>query len=159
MVFSADNGNYGWGIGFYTADGNLMTQTGVSYSIEEAESQADALLEEMGFDFVLVDAWTTPKLSFNEDEVTVIGDDMHVLVYKPRIDGVPQDHITSCINQNLGEDYKSPVPQQEILKISLDDYGVNYFEWNRPMQMVETESANVVLMPFGRCDKPYCAAD
>lgn len=148
MQFSANNGDYFWGIGYRIDDGNVMTERGVSYSIEEAESQADALLKEMGFDFVMVNAWTMPETSFDEEKVTIIGDRFHVLMYKPRIEGVPQDDIISCIDQNLGDDYKSPIPTQETISIMMDDYGVNCFNWSRPMQVVEQESANVALMPF-----------
>jgi hypothetical protein len=148
MEFLAKNEEHNTVISFHIAEGNLIQEQGVSFSLDEAKSKSDALLKEMGLDFVLVDAMAQPLYTFNDDNTfNKVGDASYTLIYKRHIDGVPQDHIVSGIDQNIGDDYKGAVPQQETITITLDDYGVNSFSWN-PMEVTSQESANVALMPF-----------
>ena len=147
MSFAANNGDFGTGIAFDVADGNLMQKKGVSYSLDEAKTRADALLKSMGLDFVLVDAYTGPQDEVVDGAIKTVGDLSHTLVYKRRIDGVPQDNIVSCIDQNIGADYRGAVPQQETISITLDDYGVCGFFWT-PIEVIAQDTNNAALLPF-----------
>ena len=147
MTFAANNGDFGTGIAFDVADGNTMQKKGVSYSLDEAKTRADALLKSMGLDFVLVDAFTGSQDEVVDGVIKTVGDLSHTLVYKRRIDGVPQDIIVSCIDQNLGDDFRGAVPPQETISITVDDYGVCGFFWT-PMEVIAKETKNAALLPF-----------
>ena len=149
MVFSAGNNNRESSLYYSIADGNLVQDPGVTYSLDEGIEKADGLLATMGFDFVLVEAKTEMQREFNDaDEFVEVGPAYHALTYKRSIDGVPQDNIGSCIDQNMGEDYSSPIPRQETIAIYLDDYGVRMFSWNAPLKVMAVENTNVTLIPF-----------
>jgi hypothetical protein len=149
MMFDAGNGPYGCSIGFFIADGNLAAEPGVSCTLNEAVGQADNLLAAMGLDFVLVESKTMMQGEFTDDNQYVeIGPWYHALTYKRRIEGVPQDNITSFIKQNVGKDYSSPVPAQESISIFIDDFGIREFYWTAPMNVAAVENPNVTLMPF-----------
>ena len=159
MEFSAYNGQYTNGAYYSVAEGNLAAAPGVSCTAEEAAGQADALLTDMGFDFVLVDALTIPN-SYYDDEAGGFVDDgafCHTLTYKRRIDGVPQDNIVSNLDQAMDEEYwktqssenyRPEIPRSETIIVVIDDYGVQSFRWDSPMRVTALESAGVTLMPF-----------
>ncbi len=149
MVFSVANGSWSYGLQFRVAEGNMVEDPGVSYTLDEAIGKGDELLKAMGLDFTLVEAQTQNDLEMNDaDEMIETGLKFHILTYKRRIEGVPQNNIISCIDQNLGDDYRSPIPAQETITICLDDYGVYSFSWSDPMDVVALENEGVALMPF-----------
>ena len=155
IEFSAKNDSIYSSIFFCTTEGSMLMDTSVSYPLEEAITKADTLLDKMGLDFTLTDACTKPKYEYGENEdgyyANKIGTAYHELIYKRTIEGVPQDNITSCIDQNIAKyshDYRRQVPHQETITVILDDDGVQTFNWKSPMGVVSTESPNVLLMPF-----------
>jgi hypothetical protein len=160
MEFLASNGRYNCHVSYGVADGNLAAAPGVSSTVEEAAGQADALLAEMGFDFVLADAQTIPKSHYDDAAGGIVDDGAlcHTLTYKRRIDGVPQDNIVSNLDQGMDEEYwetqmsqenyRPEIPRAETVMISIDDYGVQSFRWDSPMRVVGEDSASVTLLPF-----------
>lgn len=155
IAFSAKNDNINSGIFFSTTEGSLLMDTSVTYPLGEAITKAEALLNQMGFDFTLADARTKPKFEYVDNEdgyyANKVRSAYHELIYKRTIEGVPQDYIKSCIDQNVSKfsyDYRGPLPHQETITFIMDDDGIQTFYWNSPMCVVSTESANVSLMPF-----------
>ena len=152
MSLLIDNNERSSNLYYSIGDGNTIADPGVSYSLDEAVSKADALLSKAGLDFTLVEATTEIDRhgGVNDEE----GPLFHLLVYKRRIEGVPQDNITSIITQVSDEDqntdasYRNSVPEQETIRIYLDDYGINMFGWNQPWKVTAQENANVALLPF-----------
>ena len=159
MEFLAGNGPYSTGIYYSVADGNLAQNPGVTCTRDEAIGQADALLTAMGLDFVLVSAQTYQDYDYDEEtgESVEAGEMMHTLTYKRCIDGVPQDHIVSCLDQSMDEEYwatqsednyRPEIPHAETIMISIDDLGVQSFSWVSPIAVVEIDSDSATLMPF-----------
>lgn len=156
MSLSLDNNERSSNLYYTIDDGNLIADPGVTYPLDEAVSKADDLLKKAGLDFTLVEATTETDLfgRVNEDK----GPWYHSLVYKRRIEGVPQDNIVSLIAQRADEDNGymmqntdeqfRPVPQQETIRIDLDDYGVRMFIWSQPWKVTALENPNVDLLPF-----------
>lgn len=151
MEFSVINNERSTCINFGEAEGNLVWDVGVTYSMEEAVKKADALLEDMGLGFTLVEKDSQPRKKLNEqDEFVEDGIAFHRLIYKPNITGVPQDNIQCSGVQirNEGLPFRNRVPSQQCITITMDDYGISYFSWYGLTSITDTENENVVLLSF-----------
>ncbi len=131
---------------FLESTESMNTQE-VSYSLDEAKTRADEMLKKMGLDFVLVYAETIQTYSDADATLKNTVNEGYLLMYKRQIDGVPQDYVLSGINQNISDEYKSAVPQQETVRIRLNEGGLVSFMW-RPMEVIAQETKSAALLPF-----------
>ncbi len=163
MELAVENGEGSSHLYYQIAEGNLLADPGVSYPLDEAIQRADALLKEAGLDFTLVEARTEADIYGNmgEEESPYY----HALVYKRNIAGAAMDGITSIIEQgdgtdearNAGGEFRNDVPEQETIRLYLDDYGVRLFTWSQPLKVSALENPNVTLLPFDKISERIAA--
>ncbi len=125
------------------AEGNLMRDTRLAMTGEQAVERAQALLARMKLDFVPVSVNKETRVGGGPDQPE---SGAYTIVFKRNIPGTA---ASAVVGAQMKEDRYMPLLPPETLVISLDDYGLLGFHWSDPRIPAGIIQESAALLPFG----------
>ena len=156
-LYIEENGVYSWNTasGISEADWNKqMSALDFSYT-EQAQAKAEQVLDDLGIKGLKL--WTNNVgvlLPYKEEYNTYDG-------RQPQKGGFIFEYVRSTndiygftahdeISSPLESEYMPAYPMETVSIFITEDGGVEYFNWNCPLDIVATEKENTDLLPFGQ---------
>lgn len=124
-------------------------------TLEQAQKQAQALLEQLGFENMQLSLACSAYQDALMQETITDAPQCYVFYFTRNVQGVPITYQESRLDSDALAEQYAPYWGQESVRVAVDDSGLVEFYWAAPMETKEVRNANVELLPFGEIQKIF----